>query len=135
MSEPGAPRAVVAGHGDFAEAMIGVVQKIAGRADAFVGVSNHGRDAAGIEAAIREALAATGATVVFTDLPAGSCTMAARKITRDLPAVAVVTGTSVPMLLEFALGATGDGEALTRVADRGCAFVLVFPARGGSGAH
>jgi PTS system N-acetylgalactosamine-specific IIA component len=129
MSEA-APRAVVAGHAGFAAALVDAVGRIAGRADAFRAVSNDGLDAAGIESAIRGALADLPATVVFTDLPAGSCTMAARKIARTDPRVSVVTGASLAMLLEFAMGEGTSAAALQRAATRGREAALVFPATG-----
>mgnify|MGYP003332032572 CR=1 FL=1 len=83
MSEAAVPRAVVAGHAGFAAGMVSAVDRIAGRGAALLAVSNDGLDAAAVEAAVRDALRSHGARVVFTDLPAGSCTMAAdRKSTR-----------------------------------------------------
>ena len=132
---PAGPRAVVAGHAAFAAALVEVVGRIAGKADAFRAVSNEGLDAAGVESAIRNALTGHGASVVFTDLPAGSCTMAARRIARADPQVAVVTGASVGMLLDFALGAGNAVDDLERAAGRARDAMLVFPpAEGGRGA-
>lgn len=116
MSESNGPRAVVAGHGTFAAAMVDVVGRIAGKAAAFRAVSNDGRDGSGIEQAIRGALRELGATVIFTDLPAGSCTVAARRIAHADPAIAVVTGVSVPLLLDFAFGAGATSADLERAA-------------------
>ena len=98
------PPAVVAGHGDFAAGT-----HLCGRADqrrgamCFRGVSSASLGAAALDAALRNAVDAVRAEVVFTDLPAGSCTIAARRLTRDRPALVVVTGTNLPMLLDYAL--------------------------------
>ncbi len=100
-----APRAIVAGHGAFASGVISAVEQIAGLGALFVAVSNTGLSPAGLDAALREALAASGARVIFTDLPAGSCTMAARRIARTDPGLVVVTGVALPTLLSFACGA------------------------------
>jgi PTS system N-acetylgalactosamine-specific IIA component len=105
-------RAVVAGHGDAAAGLVSAAEAIAGVGAAFLALSNRGLGADGIAAALRDALDATGATVVFTDLPAGSCTMAARRLQRERPTLAVVTGANLPMLLAFAL----DGDASPAVA-------------------
>lgn len=125
-----APRAVVAGHGTFADGVISAVACICGRGDAFLAVTNEGCTGPGVEDAIRTALAAHGATVVFTDLPAGSCTMAARRIARTDPLVAVVTGATVAMLLEFALGSGEAAADLERAAGRGREAITVHPPTG-----
>lgn len=129
MSET-APRAVVAGHAGFAAGMVSAVDRIAGRGESLRAVSNDGLDAAAVEAAVRDALRAHGAHVVFTDLPAGSCTMAARRIAREDPSVAVVTGVSVATLLDFVMGPGDTEDDLRRAATRGGEAVRVFPAGG-----
>lgn len=134
MSSGVGPRAVVAGHGTFAAALVNVVGRISGRADAFRAVSNEGRDAKGVEEAIRVALREHGATVVFTDLPGGSVTIAARRVAHGDPAVAVVSGASIPMLLDFALGEGGGSAALDRVAAHARDAIVVHKASGAAGA-
>jgi PTS system N-acetylgalactosamine-specific IIA component len=126
-------RAVVAGHGEFAAGMVSAVQQISGQGSLFRVVSNASLDAPGLEAAIRAAVEETGAHVVFTDLPAGSCTMAARRVARDTPSLAVVTGANLAMLLDFALGGGGAG-ALDRVIARGHASIAGVPPREGANA-
>ena len=87
-------KAIVAGHGMFAEGMLSAIEQISGRTDVFIGLTNRDLSAQGVEALMRERLAESGASVIFTDLPAGSCTMAARRIQREQPDIAVVTGVS-----------------------------------------
>ena len=129
------PRAVVAGHADFAAALVAAVHRITGLGGAFCAVSNEGLGAPEVELAIRAALTEHGATVVFTDLPAGSCTMAARKLMRTDPAISVVTGASVGLLLDFAMGADVTAESLQRAVSRGREAMMVFPAAGAAGGH
>jgi len=50
-----------------------------------------------------ERIESTGARVIFTDLQAGSCTMAARRLLRDHTQVVLVSGTNLPMLLDFVM--------------------------------
>jgi PTS system N-acetylgalactosamine-specific IIA component len=134
-ADGGAPRAVVAGHGAFAAGIISAVDQISGRGARFVAVSNAGLDAAALDAAMREAVVAHGAHVVFTDLPAGSCTIAARRCARERTGLAVVTGTNLSMLLDYALGAV-DGAAAARAAAHGRdAIVVVAAGPEGGGAH
>lgn len=99
------PRAIVAGHGTFAAGIVSAVDQITGLGHLFIAVSNADCGAAEIDAMVRASLAQSGATVIFTDLPAGSCTMAARRLSRLEPGITLVTGATLPMLLAFALGA------------------------------
>jgi PTS system N-acetylgalactosamine-specific IIA component len=119
-------KAIVAGHGTFAEGMLSAIEQITGRSDLFIGVTNRDLSAAGVESLIRDRMAASGASVIFTDLPAGSCTMAARRIQRDQPAVAVVTGVNLATLLDFAFHTeAGDAHAVEHAADKGRAALVV----------
>jgi len=126
-----APRAVVAGHAGFAAAMVEVVARIAGKADALLAVSNDGLDARGVEDAITGALKRHGANVVFTDLPAGSVAIAARRAAHTDPSIAIVTGTTAAMLLDFVLGEATDAPALERCAARGRESIVVHAAKEG----
>jgi N-acetylgalactosamine PTS system EIIA component len=121
------PRALIAGHGSFAAGMISAVEQITGLTGVFVPITNSGLSPGGIEQALRDAIAQYDVRVVFTDLPAGSCTMASRRLTKDGTVVTIVTGVTLPTLLAFALGAP-PREALERGRD---AMIVV---EGGSGA-
>ncbi|MFI5310967.1 MAG: PTS sugar transporter subunit IIA [Gemmatimonadales bacterium] len=123
--DPAAPRAVVAGHGEFAAGMISAVQLISGKGGAFRGLSNFGLDADGLLAAMEAAITAHAAHVVFTDLPAGSCTFAARRLARSRPGLTVVTGANLSMLLEYALRGDGGAGGAERAAERGRAAIAV----------
>ncbi|MDT8340412.1 MAG: hypothetical protein RQ751_02780 [Longimicrobiales bacterium] len=102
---PGPPaigvRGVVVGHGDMARGLVTAVTRIAGAQDGVLAaVSNEGRGPDELRATIL-AEVGEGPGVVFTDLGAGSCTLAARLLCRERSRVAVVTGVNLPMLLEF----------------------------------
>ncbi len=112
MSDP--VKAIVAGHGSFAEGIRSAIEQISGRGDCFVAISNAGLAPAEIEAALRDAMARTGSKLIFTDLPAGSCTMAARRLQREDPTITVVTGAALPTILSYACG--GD---LGKAAEQG----------------
>ncbi|MEY4609231.1 MAG: hypothetical protein RL625_1448 [Gemmatimonadota bacterium] len=109
--------AVVAGHGRFAEGIISAVAQVMGEGHGLVPVTNADRTPEGIEQAIREALERTGATVLFTDLPAGSCTFVGARVARGMPGLRVITGTSLPMLLSFVAG--GSPEKVMEQAQAG----------------
>src|SRR5215216_2773285 len=81
------PRAIVAGHGDFPEGMVSAVQQISGRGDVFRALSNRELSGDDIEARLKQTAEETGARVFFTDLPAGSATLAIRRLMREMPDV------------------------------------------------
>ena len=119
-------KAIVAGHGTFAEGMLSAIEQITGRTDGFIGVTNRDLSAQDVEALMRERLAESGASVIFTDLPAGSCTMAARRIQREMPGLSVVTGVNLATLLDFSFHAeSGDAQAVEHAADKGRASLVV----------
>jgi mannose/fructose-specific phosphotransferase system component IIA len=106
--------AIVLGHGQVADGLVSAVERITGIHDRFIALSNDGLGASEIEALLRERMEATGARVVFTDLPAGSCNFAACKLLRVRPDIVVVTGVNLPALLHFATyseAPAGIGEA------------------------
>lgn len=105
MSDAAIIVAVVAGHGDYAVGMLSAVEQITGRGSAFVPVSNRGKSPTELEAELAAQLDATGARVIFTDLPAGSCTMAARRLQRVRPDVVLVTGANLAVLMEYLFAA------------------------------
>lgn len=140
-SAPGAAvvrRAVVAGHGDYAAGMISAVQQISGKGDTFRAVSSRDLSAVAIEELLRATVGAHEAQVIFTDLPAGSCTIAARRVARDLTGVIVVTGVNLSVLLSWALGSDNGVAACEHALERGRGAMAVLPAivqTEGGGAH
>jgi len=133
-AEPATPRAIVIGHGEFAMGMRSAVQKITGRGDALIALTGAELSLAQIEEHIRKELRNSGVTVIFTDLQAGSSTMAARKVQRDTPSVVLVVGANLAVLLDFVLNTTAAtaGEAATHAAERGRAAIVVHGATGGA---
>ena len=119
-------RALVAGHGDFAAGIVSAVGQITGRGEAFATLSNRDMSAADVERVMREQVDAGAIDVIFTDLPAGSCTMAARRLQRDRPAVVLVTGTNLATLLDFVFHADVPAvEAARHAADKGRSALVV----------
>jgi mannose/fructose-specific phosphotransferase system component IIA len=121
MSEP--VRGLIVTHGGVGAALAAAVRQITGAPeDALGAVSNEGLGPDGILAAIQEACAG-GPLVVFTDLPSGSCTFAARKMARSRAETAIVCGVNLPVLLDFVFHRE---MALPQLVDR-----LVEKGRGG----
>ena len=130
-SDDGAPRAIVAGHGDFAAGLVSAVTQITGRGECFVVVSNRNRGALEIESALLEAVEQEGARIIFTDLPAGSCTIAARRVLRTRPDIALVTGANLAALLDFVFqSASTPAESAQHAVEKGRAAIQ---AHGGGG--
>jgi PTS system N-acetylgalactosamine-specific IIA component len=126
MSES-ARRALVAGHADFAAGLVSAVEMITGHGDTLVPIQVTGLCGDDIEQLLRDRLTEYGLRVIFTDLQAGSCTMAARRVQREMPGVVLVAGANLPMLLDFALSSNADTvEAALQAAERGRAAVNVF---------
>ena len=122
----GAARALVAGHADFAAGMISAVEQITGQGAALVPIQV--RDLCGddIQRLLHDTMMQTGARVIFTDLHAGSCTMAARRVLREIGNGVLVAGTNLPMLLDFALSTNADAaEAAASAAERGRVAITV----------
>ena len=99
------PVALLVTHGTLGDEMIRTVAAILGPQTDVETVSNSGLSADGLAGAIESRLAAIPErvpVVLFTDLAAGSCGIASRRVGRgggrDLRKI---TGVNLPMLLEF----------------------------------
>jgi PTS system N-acetylgalactosamine-specific IIA component len=120
------PRAIVAGHGEFAAGLVSAVEQITGRGSQLVPVAITGLSAEDIENMLRDQMLSTGIRVVFTDLQAGSCTMAARRVLRGMTDAVVVCGTNLPLLLDFVFNdAASAEEAARHAAERGRAAIAL----------
>lgn len=123
---PEQPRAIVVGHGEFAGGLVSAVGQICGMADKLVVLTMMGMTPEDIEGTIRDQLARTGAKVIFTDLPAGSATIAARRIVKDTPGLVLVSGVNLATLLDFVFSAdVSPTEAARAAAERGKASLIV----------
>ena len=125
-AEPQKPKAIVVGHGEFSAGLVSAVGQICGLADKLVVLSMMGKTPEDIEGAIREEIARTGARVIFTDLPAGSATLAARRIVKEDPGVVLVSGVNLATLLDFVFNTeVPPTEAARAAAERGKASLIV----------
>lgn len=130
-----APRAIVAGHGEFAAGLVSAVQQITGRGGQLIPVSVLKLSVEDIENLLRTRMKEANVRVIFTDLQAGSCTMASRRILRGMDDAVLIAGTNLPILLDFvfAEGRTPP-EAARHAAERGRAAITVHGAGTGPGA-
>ena len=118
--EPGVRvRAIVAAHGDLAAGLLSAVRAVTGQEAIFRPLTNTGLDRVALETLLRAAVLESGARVVFTDLPGGSWTLAARRLQREFPDLMVVTGTSLPVLLDFVYSQADPASAARQAVERG----------------
>jgi len=104
MSSPAtATRALVAAHGDLAVGLVSAVERITGRGSMLATLTNSGLGADEMEATVRDRIEREGIRAIFTDLPSGSWTMAARRAMRGNEEVVLVTGVNLAALLEFVM--------------------------------
>lgn len=123
------PRAIVAGHGNFAAGLISAVEQISGRGSLLVPISVQQLGVEDIEALLRQEMVAAGVRVIFTDLQAGSCTMASRRILRGMDDAVLIAGVNLPTLLDFVFADTVPPvEAARHAAERGKASITAVGA-------
>lgn len=114
-SKEGTPaRAIVCGHGAFADGMVSAVEQITGRGDSFLALSNKDLCGSDLEDYLKKEILRTGASAIFTDLPAGSATVAARRIAVEMPGLVVITGANLAMLLDFMFHAESSPSEAAR---------------------
>lgn len=121
------PRAIVIGHGDFAAGIVSAVSQITGRSDVLIPVSNRGLSGDAIEEQLAAMVDSAGARVIFTDLPGGSATIAARRVIRAREGLTLVAGVSLAVLLDFVMSEDLDRRAAARhAAERGKAAITIL---------
>jgi PTS system mannose-specific IIB component len=91
---------VVVTHGAVAEGMVDAAERITGITGALVAISNEGCGMEDLGDRIDSATAGKP-SIVFVDMPVGSCLQAAARVVRTGGDRAMVAGVNLPMLLDF----------------------------------
>lgn len=91
---------ILVGHGKLADGMLDAVAGITGSREGLIPVDNASMTPEALEEHV-ESLVGGGPSVVFVDLPSGSCAYAARRLSYRHPRIAVVCGVNLPLLLDF----------------------------------
>jgi len=101
MSDTAPVRGIVVSHGKLAEGLLDAVARITGIPEGvLVAVSNIGLSPDALVAELRR-LAGGGPAIVFADMSSGSCCLAARRLLHEDPAIVVIGGVNLPILLDF----------------------------------
>lgn len=110
---------VVVGHGDLARAMVHAAEEISGIRGVLIPVSNLDCSRNDLEARVLEAVGKEP-TIVFVDLPSGSCFFAAMRGLGRLDHARVVAGVNLTMLVDFVFHRNaGLDDAAARARDVG----------------
>ena len=131
MSEAGAGlRGVVVCHGTLADGYVEAVRQITGIGEeALTPLSNRGLSPESMAAALRGAIG-DGPAIIFTDMIAGSCGFAARRLCHEQEGVAVISGVNLPMLLHFVMHRQEPMEQLVpRILEKGRTAVCCAPGK------
>lgn len=105
---------IVVTHGRLGEALVEAAEEITGIPDALTPLSNRGVNPESLRQKVVDEIG-EGPAVVFVDLGSGSCGFAANTAARACRSAAVVTGVSLPMLIDFLFNRERD---LFELADR-----------------
>jgi mannose/fructose-specific phosphotransferase system component IIA len=112
-------RGVIVSHAAVAQALLAAVAAITGLDNALIPVSNDGCDSGALAERLTAAIAGRP-TVLFVDLPGGSCLTSSVRLARGNANVAVVTGVNLAMLLDFVFHRDlPPAEAARRAAEAG----------------
>lgn len=128
---PPRPLALLVTHGTLGQELIRTVARILGPQLDVITLSNDGFNADSLKAAIEEeirGLPENQAVVLLTDLAAGSCGIASRRVEVEGRAIRRLTGVNLPMLLEFFhyRDALSLDELASRLEAKGKAGITVF---------
>ena len=125
------PVALLVTHGVLGDELVRTVEAILGPQADVRTLSNSGLSAealvSGIEGLARE-LPPAAPIVLFTDLAAGSCGIASRRVATDGRILKKIAGVNLPMLLEFFhyRDTLPLDELLPRLETKGRAGILLF---------
>lgn len=134
MSEAGV-RGIILAHGSMAAGLVDAVRQIAGiEDDILIPLSNKGLSPEAVGELVRSHV--QGPTILFTDLQSGSCGFAARRYCLNLADLFVVSGVSLPGLLEFVMNRQLPLEELaSRIVDRSRNAIVSSPGNIGIDEH
>jgi mannose/fructose-specific phosphotransferase system component IIA len=98
-------RGIILGHSNFAKSIFETAEKIVGPQPFIDFISNDGLSRDSLNEKIKSVIESNKKleTLLFVDLPGGSCTMSCLKLMEDYPNLKILCGINLPILLEFFL--------------------------------
>ncbi len=96
-------RGIIVGHGKFANAMVETAEQIVGKQSDIDILTNTGLSGEMLSEKIAKLLESDKVqeTIVFVDLPGGSCTMSCYTLLKRNNDLNVICGLNLPILIEF----------------------------------
>jgi len=96
-------RGIIIGHGEFAKAMVATAEQIVGAQSDIEILSNKGLSCDSLSGEIRKIIDSREKeqTIIFLDLPGGSCTISCYTLLKNNEDLNIVCGLNLPMLIEF----------------------------------
>ncbi|UCF70694.1 MAG: hypothetical protein JSW49_10970 [candidate division WOR-3 bacterium] len=91
------------GHGSFAETLLRTAEQIVGKQELVEVISNSGLSCDILNTRLEQTIEQnnTNETIVFVDLPGGSCTISCYNMLRNREDLNVICGINLPVLIEF----------------------------------
>jgi PTS system mannose-specific IIA component len=125
------PLALLVTHGTLGQELVRTVERILGHQTDVITLSNDGLSAEGLRDAIEGRVGESPApqpVVLFSDLAAGSCGVASRRVAVEGRVIRCITGVNLPMLLEFFhyRETMPLDELITRLEMKGKAGIVAF---------
>jgi mannose/fructose-specific phosphotransferase system component IIA len=96
-------RGIIIGHGDFAASMLKTAEGIVGKQQLVEVISNTGLSCTLIDEKLKQILETSedNETLVFVDLPGGSCTISCYNLLKAYKDLNIICGINLPILMEF----------------------------------
>jgi len=96
-------KGIIVGHSDFAKGMLHTAEQIVGKQPDLEIVSNKGISCEVLSERIAKIVRSNESqeTIVFVDLPGGSCTISCYGLLKDYNELNIIVGVNLPMLIEF----------------------------------
>ena len=96
-------KGIIIGHGEFAKAMVTTAEQIVGKQSNLEVVSNKGLSCDSLSERIGKIIESSEKTqtIIFLDLPGGSCTISCYTLLKNNRDLNVICGLNLPMLIEF----------------------------------
>ena len=128
-------RGIIVGHGNFAEAMLKTAEQIVGEQLEVEIISNQGLSCDSMISTIDGILQKGDIerTIIFLDLPGGSCTISCYSLLKDKKDLHIVSGINLPMLIEFFMlrDKYSAGDLVTILIEKGKANIIRLRCKNG----